>query len=126
MGNWWEPFIGKPYGDGYDCMSLAVEVAALFGHKVVHPSYAPNVRAQARAVAQHKETLSQAQATAQDGDPVLFLCRARFYHIGVFVNVDDTAYILHADQRSAAVILTKLTDMPVLGYTLEGFYKWRT
>lgn len=123
---WYEKYVGQEYSAENDCMALAVKVAEEFGYKVKIPHYKDNVYAQAAAMKRYKDDYGVriAPDEAQDGIPVLFLCRKRFYHCGVYVWINGEAWILHADQTSGFVILTRLRDMANKGYELEGFYKW--
>lgn len=123
---WWEKYIGQPYVElENDCMALAVKVAHEFlGLHVISPTYKPDIRDQARAIREHKDDVCSRIETPKDGYPVLFLCRRRFFHIGVYLRTNHEDWILHADERSGFVILTRLKDMSLKGYQLEGFYQW--
>ncbi|WP_159990800.1 hypothetical protein [Pelistega ratti] len=122
---WYEKYIGETYSEENDCMALAIRVGAEFGYLIQKPSYNANVYAQARALQLYKDDLAVKTDKKQDGNPVLFLCRKRFFHIGVYVRIDSEDWILHADQRSGFVILTRLREMAQYGYELEGFYQWK-
>lgn len=121
---WYEKYIGEEYSTTNDCMALAIRVAREFGHEIKKPSYEPNVYSQAKSIRLYKDDMSVRTDEKQDGNPVLFLCRKRFFHIGVYVRIAEEDWILHADQQSGFVILTRLREMPKKGYELEGFYKW--
>ena len=123
---WHEKYLEMPYIpiDG-DCMALAELVASEYlGITVNSPLHATGLREQARQIQEHKDSLAERTDTPQDGYPVLFLCRSRFYHIGVYVFLNYEPWILHNDERLGKVVVTRLRDMPVQGYEFEGFYKW--
>lgn len=123
---WYIKYLGRAYSESFDCMQLAMDVGKEFGHKVEKPIYIANVFDQARAVKVDKDSVCRKISIneVKDGDPVLFLCRDRFYHIGVYVKSGDSDYVLHADQKAGMVVITRLTQMSVLGYELEGYYRW--
>lgn len=122
---WWDKYIGDEYTEENDCMALAVRVAKeVLGKDVISPPYQPNIWSQAKAVRDFKHDVCKRTEAAEDGNPVLFLCRKRFYHIGVSVQINDEQYILHASQQAGAVLLTRLRDMAEQGYEFEGFYQW--
>lgn len=123
---WYEKYIGEEYSEENDCMALAVRVGAEFGYTIQKPSYKPNVYAQANALHLYRDDLAHRVENGIEGHPVLFLCRRRFFHIGVYVPINGEEWILHADQRSGFVILTRLREMSMYGYELEGFYQWKT
>lgn len=122
--SWYEKYIGEEYSDENDCMELAVRVAREFGRDVKKPKYLNNVYSQAHTVHVYKDDICVRTDTKEDGNPVLFLCRKRFFHIGIYACISGEDWILHADQQSGFVILTRLRDMPKKGYELEGFYRW--
>lgn len=122
---WWNKYIGEEYTEENDCMALAVRVAKdVLGKEVESPPYKPNIWSQAKAVGDFKDDVCKRTDTPKDGNPVLFLCRKRFYHIGVLVHTNNEQYVLHADQQAGFVLLTRLRDMAEKGYEFEGFYKW--
>ena len=122
---WWETYLGQPYTEIDDCMALAVRVANdVLGVQVNSPLYKPELRDQARAVHDYKDDVCQHTNNPKDGYPVLFLCRSRFFHIGVLVNTNYEQFILHASQQAGSVVLTRLKDMSKQGYEFEGFYEW--
>ena len=122
---WWNKYIGEEYTEENDCMALAVRVAKdVLDKEVESPPYKPNIWSQAKAVGDFKDDVCKRTDTAEDGNPVLFLCRKRFYHIGVLVHTNNEQYVLHADQQAGFVLLTRLRDMAEKGYEFEGFYKW--
>ncbi len=123
---WWQKYLGQPYDEREnDCMDLAVKVARdVLGLEITSPSYQPTLKDQARALQEHKDDLCARIDIPQDGYPVLFLCRRRFFHIGVYLRTNHEDWILHADERSGFVILTRLKDMSLKGYQFEGFYQW--
>lgn len=122
---WWNKYIGEEYTEENDCMALAVRVAKdVLDKEVESPPYKPNIWSQAKAVGDFKDGVCKRTDTAEDGNPVLFLCRKRFYHIGVLVHTNNEQYVLHADQQAGFVLLTRLRDMAEKGYEFEGFYKW--
>lgn len=123
---WHEKYLEMPYVpvDG-DCMALAEIVASEYlGVEVKAPEHAIGLREQSKQIRAYKDSLADKTDAPQDGYPVLFLCRQRFYHIGVYVFLNFEPWILHNDERLGKVVLTRLRDMPVQGYELEGFYKW--
>lgn len=122
---WWDKYLGQPYTELDDCMTLAVRVAQeVLGKGVNSPLYTPGLRDQARAVHDYKGDVCRRMDKPKDGYPVLFLCRTRFYHIGVLAHINHEQYILHASQQAGCVILTRLRDMSKQGYEFEGFYEW--
>lgn len=123
---WHEKYLDMPYVpvDG-DCMALAELVAKEYlGIEVNAPPHEVGLRAQARQIAHYKDSLAERTDTPKDGYPVLFSCRKRFYHIGVYVFLNYEPWILHNDERVGKVVVTPLRNMAIQGYELEGFYKW--
>ena len=123
---WYEKYLDMPYKpiDG-DCMALAELVAREYlGVEVNAPQHEVGLRAQARQISATKDSLAERTDTPKDGYPVLFSCRSRFYHIGVYVHLNYEPWILHNDERLGKVVITPLRQMAIQGYELEGFYKW--
>lgn len=123
---WWEKYIGQPYVpvDG-DCMTLAEQVAENELDIILRvPEHETGLRAQARQIQKYRDEYAQKVETPEDCQPVLFLCRKRFFHIGVSARINNEDYVLHNDERHGSVILTRLRDMTRIGYEFEGFYRW--
>lgn len=123
---WWEKYIGQPYipVDG-DCMALAEQVATQETGRVFNvPEHTTGLRAQARQIERHKDEYARKVDKPKDCNPVLFLCRKRFYHIGVSAFINNEDYVLHNDEQHGSVVLTRLRDMQRFGYEFEGFYEW--
>lgn len=120
---WTDKYIGMDYqDDGFDCMDLAVLVAKeQLGIAVDKPFYNANCFSQKHSVDKNIASVCQPIADPIDKQPVLFVGRKQFYHIGVYAS---GGWILHNDQKLGSVILTKLERMIDHGYEFKGYYRW--
>lgn len=77
---------------------------------------------------QIKENLSvftDETLTPTDGDLVLMNGKRLLCHVGLFVRIRTKRFVLHSEGRIKVSSLHDLNDLPLFGYKLAGFYKWR-
>lgn len=60
-----------------------------------------------------------------DGDLVLLHGLRMMCHVGIFVKIGRTQYILHTERKFKTAALHELNKIIYFGYSVEGFYKWR-
>lgn len=61
----------------------------------------------------------------KDGDLVLMHGKRLMCHIGIYVRIGWTEYVLHTEGSIKNSSLHRIGDIINYGYTLEGFYKWQ-
>lgn len=128
--HWSESYIGQPYIKGEaDCGRLVCRVRReVFKHHV--PDEAEFERAASRLgrAAQMSDAVATFGARTErpvDGDAVLMICRGRPSHIGVFCLVEDEPSVLHAMENAKQVVRHALRDLPRVGLSVDGYYKWK-
>jgi len=127
--HWSDVYLGEPYSPGdADCAALAVRVAdEVFCRRITLPQHAQGLRASARQI----DALAAAQEIAErverprEGDAVLMRCRGTLSHVGVYCEPDGTPWVLHAMRNAGAVVRHRVIDLPGVGLTVEGYYRWR-
>ena len=127
MTHWSDRYIGLPYvPEVGDCAAFAERVAReVLGVDPKLPvSHEKSLRAQAEQITELKHIHAVRVDNPIDGQPVLFVARGRFFHIGVAALIGGETWIVHADQSAGAVVCQRLADMTRWAYRLEGAYKW--
>ncbi|MBC7201944.1 MAG: hypothetical protein H5U29_00275 [Pusillimonas sp.] len=125
--HWSDRYIGQPYiPESGDCAAFAERVAreVLRINPKLPESHASGLREQAEQISQLKDSYAVRVDAPIDGQPVLFVARGRFFHIGVAALIGGETWIVHADQSAGAVVCQRLTDMTRWAYKLEGAYRW--
>tara|TARA_R100000655_G_scaffold83222_1_gene122800 strand:- start:151 stop:534 length:384 start_codon:yes stop_codon:yes gene_type:complete len=125
--HWSDKYIGQPYiPESGDCAAFAERVAreVLNIDPGLPASHESGLREQAKQITELKDTYAVQVDAPVDGQPVLFVARGRFFHIGVACLINGETWILHADQSAGAVICQRLSDMTRWAFKLQGFYKW--
>lgn len=125
--HWTEPYIGRPYVTGeYDCASLVLEIQRdVFGREVADYGERPALRSdQHQALVDEAKKRVERVETPQEGDAVQMLVRGTMSHVGVYTNINGEGHVLH-NVRRVGVILTKIRDLPMKPWKLEGFYQWK-
>ena len=125
--HWAEDFVGLPYGSA-DCALLVERVLKeRLGFAVTLPTEArwgECTEAQARDVI---IDMGKRVETLRECDAVLMRQRGAKRdtgtHIGLWVDVQGQAWVLHAVQSRGA-ILTPLRSLAAIGYEVEGIYRW--
>ena len=126
-------FIGIPYCPRrMDCADLAMLVQRdLFGRQVLLAGKRPrplDTVAQDMALNAYTRQLADPVATPQDGDLVLMRepGAAVAGHAGTYFFINYAPHVLHtAAWMQGGSTLHRLQDLPALGLTVEGYYKWK-
>lgn len=126
-------FIGIPYCPRrMDCADLAMLVQReLFGKTVFLAGKRPRPLQPAEqdaAIDAHKDQLAERVEQPQDGDAVLMRepGAATAGHIGTYFFLNYQPYVLHtAAWMQGGSSLHRLQDLPSLGLTVEGYYRWK-
>lgn len=124
--HWTNNYIGTPYRE-CDCAELAQRVQReVFWREIALPSERDGgVFALSAQIQRLRDDYGSRTEQPVDGDAVLMLGAGRLWHIGVYVETCDIAYVLHAIRSAGQACLHKLRDLQRMGFTVEGFYKWK-
>lgn len=129
--HWSTRYLGTPYqlGDA-DCASLVCNVRSdVFGGHVPNEAEVNRLQSALGRAGQIQDGVSSFGIKTNnptEGDVVLMMCRARPSHVGVYCEIDGIPYVLHAMQNAGQVVLHKLSDLPKVHLTIEGFYQWKS
>jgi len=128
--NWSTRYLGTPYqlGDA-DCAALVCKVRAeVFAGHVPTETDVERLQSALGRSGQIQDGVSAFGIKTEqptEGDVVLMMCRARPSHVGVYCEIDNVPYVLHAMQNAGQVVLHKLDDLPKVQLAVEGFYQWK-
>lgn len=61
----------------------------------------------------------------KDFDLVIMNAKHRLAHVGLFVTINESPFVLHTFFRSESILRTEIKDLFLIGLNLEGFYKWQ-
>lgn len=136
MGHWSDAYVGRAWVPGqFDCADLAQAVRAdVFGHAIPLPSErtylglvgAARINAMRDQVRSLKDDFARRiePGEAVEGDAVLLVGRGRPDHIGIVCDIEGARWVLHAAAGPRQVVRTRLRDLGLAGYDIEGFYRW--
>ena len=129
--HWVIPLIGKPWQaghqgpDAFDCWGLLVWVYQhRYGIELPRIAVAEgNVREQVRAFHAHPERAHwQTIATPIEGDALLLRQSRHPIHVGIWIETEGEAGVLHALQ-GAGVVFQTLNSLMLSGWSVEGVYR---
>lgn len=127
-----EALVGIPYDvRRMDCADLAILVQReLFGRAVLPPGKRPRPLhggAQAAVIAAYCGQLADPVEQPQDGDAVLMrdAGMAVAGHIGTWFFLNYAPHVLHTSHALGASVLHRVQDLPGLGLTVEGYFRWK-
>lgn len=126
-------FIGLPYCPRrLDCADLVILVQReLYGREVQLAGKRPRPlqpAAQDAAIDAHKDELAERVEQPRDGDAVLMRepGATTAGHIGTFFFINYAPHVLHtASWMQGGSTLHRVQDLPSLGLTVEGYYRWK-
>ena len=127
-----DKYIGLPYSARhFDCGDLAILLQKeLFGNEVelagkrLRPL---NPDRQAEVLALYCADLGEKTETPQDGDAILMreVGSNSVGHIGTYFLASYTPSVLHTSEVLGGSRLHRLSDLPGLGLSITGYYKWK-
>lgn len=128
-----ERYVGIPYVEGvFDCADLAQQVLCeLFGIELALPqdrvrSLHPSTRISEIVrwrplVARRRFDRSQ----WRNGDGVLMCVGEYLSHIGLLFDLNGEWWVLHNDAECKASVLTRVRELRLAGFSLDGVYGWK-
>lgn len=124
--HWSEHYVGLPYAEA-DCAELAQRVRReVFGQETGLPSErAASLRGLTVQIETLKADYAEPVTEPREGDAVLMVGRGRLDHIGIYCEINNTPYVLHAQRNAGHTVLHRLRELPGVGLRLEGFYRWK-
>lgn len=127
--HWSVPYLGRPWRAGeYECLDLVVEVQrARWGREIELPPYAATYRGREAQVVALGIEYAQPLAAPEEGALALMSplgARGPGHHLGVATEVEGRWHVLHC-ARHAATCLHEAELLPVYGWALRGWYRWR-
>ena len=127
-----DKYMGLPYSPRrFDCGDLAILLQKeLFGNEVqlagkrLRPL---NSDRQVEVLALYCADLGEKTETPQDGDAILMreVGSDTAGHIGTYFFVSYTPSVLHTSEALGGSRLHRLSDLPSLGLSIAGYYKWK-
>jgi cell wall-associated NlpC family hydrolase len=129
--HWAIPLIGKPWQSGhqgpdaFDCWGLLVWVyQQRYGIELPRIAVAEgSVREQVRAFHAHPERAHwQNIEKPEEGDALLLRQSRHPIHVGIWIDANGEAGVLHALQGSG-VVFQNLNSLQISGWSVEGIYR---
>ena len=129
--HWAVPLIGKPWEagqqgpDAFDCWGLLVWVyqqqfKITLPHIVVAEG---DLRSQVKAFKAHSEHAHwQRVETPKEGDALLLRQSRHPIHVGIWIDTEGEAGVLHALQ-GVGVVFQTLNSIKLSGWSVEGIYR---
>lgn len=135
MAHWSDQYVGRPYiEDEFDCGELARRVQAeAFGRAIDLPtergyrglSGVAKIKAMHAQISLCKDDYATPTDRPAEGDGVLLVSRGRVDHIGIYCLIGGEAWVLHAAAGADQVVRTRVRELALYGYAVEGFYRWK-
>lgn len=132
--HWTSKYVGRPVVKGeFDCAVLAQTVQReVFGKTVELPSERPEaegvlsrMRDRTTMIAEGKAAFAERTNSPREGDAVLIQTRGYLQHIGTLAFINNDVWVLHTDDRSKRVVLSRAREMGIRGLQIEGYYRWK-
>jgi hypothetical protein len=127
MTHWSHAFLGQRYiPQVNDCASFATKVQReVFGRDISLPmERACGLRGQSKQLVDLKDDYGIRTDQPKEGDAVLMMGRGRLSHVGIYCEINNEGWVLHAMRGPNQVVLHRLRDLPAQGLTVENFYQW--
>lgn len=125
MKHWSEKYLQIQYKD-MNCSKFCEHVLRdHFGIDFNFPQSQGTLFAQSQQIRENMPTYCIKTDYPQDGDMVLMHGKRQMCHVGIYIRIGISGYVLHTESRLRTAALHKLNDLNAYGFYVEGFYKWR-
>lgn len=124
MAHWAEKFLKIEYKD-MNCSKFVEHVLReQFKIEYSFPQSQGSLFNQSQQIRDAMPSFCERTDEPKDGDMILMHGRRRMCHVGVYVKIGITEFVLHTESSMKTAALHPLNKLIVFGYTVEGFYKW--
>ena len=125
MMHWTEQYIGKGYDERTNnCAHLLIDVQYQVFNKEVDIAVPERPEEFNRAIEKQRVSLAQKINTPSEGCAVLLISKGRPSHIGIYTEINNEPYVLHALEKRG-VCLHKITKLHHLQMEVEGYYEFK-
>lgn len=125
MRHWTEKFISIPY-QKYNCSKFVEHVLRTqFGIDYNFPQSEGTLFKQSQMIKDYLPFYCEKTENPEEGDLVLMHGKRRMCHVGIFVPIKRSKYVLHSEVRMGTSALHNFNLLAGFGYSVEGVYKWR-
>lgn len=123
--HWSEKYISITYKQ-MNCSKFCEHVLREeFGIDFNFPQSKGSLFAQSQQIRDELPVYCDRTDTPKDGDLILMHGRRLMCHVGLYVKIGITEYVLHTESSLESAVLQPLKSLINFGYSVEGFYKWR-
>jgi hypothetical protein len=123
--HWAERFVGIQYEE-MNCAEFVEHVLReQFQINFKFPQSRGSLFAETQQIKENLSVFTERTESPKDGDLVLMHGKRLMCHVGLYVKIGMTAYVLHSEGRVKTSALHRMKDIIQYGYSVAGFYKWR-
>ena len=124
MSHWAEKFLKIQYKE-MNCSKFVEHVLReQFGIDYRFPQSQGSLFNQSKQIRDSMPSFCERTEYPKDGDMVLMHGRRMMCHVGIYVKIGITEYVLHTESSMKTAALHPIKKLILFGYTVEGFYKW--
>lgn len=125
MKHWCEKFLMRRHTP-YSCGDFVEEVLFdQYGFRYNFPKSVKDLEEDTKSIKGLIGNVLVRTENPTEGDIAVMGGKRHACHVGIFIEIKNTKYILHSDINIKYSVLTKCSDLFYLGYFIEGFYSWR-
>lgn len=122
--HWSRKYISIKY-DKMNCSKFVEHIMRdHFGIDYKFPQSQGSLFNQSAQLKTHMKEFVVKTETPSEGDVVLMHGLRRMCHIGMYILIGRTPYILHCEKNFGSAAIHKLREIGQFGYNVEGFYTW--
>ena len=122
--HWAEKFLKIEYKD-MNCSKFVEHVLRnQFGINYSFPQSEGSLFNQSQQIRDAMPSFCTKTDSPKEGDMILMHGRRRMCHVGIYVRIGITDYVLHTESSIKTAALHPLKNLLFFGYTVEGFYTW--
>jgi cell wall-associated NlpC family hydrolase len=123
--HWAEKYISIPQRR-FNCVEFVEFVMRdHFGVEYKFPQSEGNVFKNSQLIRENFDLYCERTDDPKEGDVVLMHGKRRMCHVGIYIPIKRSKYVLHSDMIMKTPALHNLNILSGLGYSVEGIYKWR-
>ena len=124
LRHWSERFLQIEYKD-MNCAEFVEHVQRVqFNRDFKFPQSKGSLFLETQQIKEEIPKYVEETKTPKDGDLVLMHGQRLMCHIGVYVRIGWSEYVLHTEGRIKVSSLHRIQDLNLYGYKLARFYRW--
>lgn len=125
MSHWSDKYIQVEYKD-MNCSKFVEHILRdHFGKDYSFPQSSGNIFEQSNLIKRSYPKFTYQVSKPEEGDLVIMNGMRNLCHVGIYVKIGITEYVLHTESTLKTAALHSLRDLLHFGYSVASYHRWQ-